>query len=50
MSAEWALPGRPCNDGHLQTSTNNSEIDLNMPVTQEAVGSSPISVAIKPVK
>jgi len=45
MSAEWALPGGPCNDGHLRTSTNNSEINPNMPVTQEVVGSSPISVA-----
>jgi len=29
----------------LQTSTDKGEANLNMPVTQEVVGSSPISVA-----
>jgi len=32
-------------NGRLQTSADNSEINLNMPVTQEVVGSSPVSVA-----
>jgi hypothetical protein len=37
--------GRPYNDGRLEMSTHNGEIDANMPVTPEVVGSSPISVA-----
>ena len=37
--------GQTYNDGRLETATDNGETNLNMPDTQEVVGSSPISVA-----